>query len=205
MPVTVKMPIAVYLGFVGRCQLSSREYVVLKNAVVAHVPEDTRYGNVVEILCSTEDAKLILDRASKFYPSAAPYIEESITADLQASMMAAEYRKISELVLLRDHPGMTYRGMHNWPPVWVHTRSDPYKKLTREVGVLIGTRLGGTMPRRLFLVMEFENKRYLGCLMFDDAPFCNQVNDFLQNHFGTPIKEIGDLDLSFLSYARLHS
>ena len=205
MAVTVKIPIGIYLGFVGRCQLSSREYVVLRNAIVTHVPEEAIDGNVVEILCSSEDAKLILDRANKFYPSAATYIEESISADLQASMMAAEYRRVGEIVLLRDHPGMTYRGMHNWPPVWVHTRSNPYKKLTREVGVLIGTRFGGTMPRRLFLVMEFETKRYLGCLMFDDAPFCNQVNEFLQNHFGESISEIGDLDLSSLSYDRLHS
>lgn len=61
------------------------------------------------------------------------------------------------------------------------------------------------MPRRLFVVMEFENKRYLGCVMFDDAPFCNQVNEFLKNHFGEPIKEIGVLDMSSVSYAPLHS
>ena len=61
------MPIGWYQSLLGRCLLSSREYAVLKNSVIDHVPADTRDANVVEILCVVDDAKLILDLAHRIY------------------------------------------------------------------------------------------------------------------------------------------
>lgn len=65
------MPTYIHTGFVGRCELFSREYVILKNSVIHHILLSMRYGSLVEILCSREEANLILDRAIQFYPTAA--------------------------------------------------------------------------------------------------------------------------------------
>jgi hypothetical protein len=37
----------------------------------------------------------------------------------------------------------------------------------------------------------------MGCLMFDDATFCKQINDLLQLYIGSPIKDIGSINLGF--------
>jgi len=44
--------------------------------------------------------------------------------------------------------------------------------------------------------MEFEQEPYLGLLMVQDATFARVLHQFLQNHIGLTIKQIGDLDLS---------
>ena len=97
---------------------------------------------------------------------------------------------------LRDHPQLIIGRHPSWPPVWVHTRTEPYKKLTGEVGVFTGTILFEFAPTRLFVKMEFEQERYLGCLLVQDAIFARQLHSFLKNLIGLSIKEIGDLDLS---------
>jgi hypothetical protein len=45
--------------------------------------------------------------------------------------------------------------------------------------------------------MEFEGERYMGALLFDDVAFCWQIYDFLRQHLGQSIKEIGDMDVGF--------
>ncbi len=35
----------------------------------------------------------------------------------------------------------------------------------------------------------------MGCVIFDDATFCEQIHDLLQHHHGRSMKEIGDLSL----------
>jgi hypothetical protein len=44
--------------------------------------------------------------------------------------------------------------------------------------------------------MEYEGRRYMAALGFDDAAFCSQLYIFLQSKIGLSIREIGDLDLS---------
>jgi DNA-directed RNA polymerase specialized sigma24 family protein len=84
MAVLVEIPLAYYQAFIGRCE--DREYRLLRNAVIYHVPEYLREGNVATLLCSEDDAKLLLRRANQFYPIAASYIEEALRspADRQA-------------------------------------------------------------------------------------------------------------------------
>jgi len=65
----IEMPLRVYSGFLGRLTLESREYAVLKTAVVEPSP-----ANTVEILCDNSDALLLLNRAMEFYPEALPFI-----------------------------------------------------------------------------------------------------------------------------------
>ena len=92
MAVRIEMPLVIYHSFLGRCLLDSREYQILKNSVIGHVPEYLPDGNIVEFLCTIGDAKLILARARLFYPTAASYIEEGIRT---ASSVVAhiEYRR----------------------------------------------------------------------------------------------------------------
>jgi len=100
------------------------------------------------------------------------------------------------LLPLRNHPELIIGRHPSWPPIWVHTRTEPYKELTGEVGVFTGTILYEFAPTRLYVQMEFNGERYLGCLMTQTAVFNRQLHDLLQNHIGLSIKEIGDLDLS---------
>ena len=93
---------------------------------------------------------------------------------------------------------MNFAGYANWPPIWVSgAGSKTYKKNLGEVGTLIGVILNEAAPDKLFLRMEIKSeRRYMGCLAFNDHVFCRQLYIFLQGHIGKSIKEIGDLDLS---------
>jgi len=71
----LKMPARLYFGFMGRCPTASREYVVLKNVHAELIPPGD-YN--VELLCDVTDAELLLDRATKFYAEAAPYIQQAL-------------------------------------------------------------------------------------------------------------------------------
>jgi len=81
MAMLIKMPLATYRGFMGRCLLESREYEILKNSAIGHIPEFVRDGNVVEFFCTVDDAKLLLTRARSFFPDAAAFIEEGLNGD----------------------------------------------------------------------------------------------------------------------------
>jgi hypothetical protein len=90
---------------------------------------------------------------------------------------------------------MIYHGVRNWPPVWVNTRAVPVKKISGEVGT-IQTAFFPETPKRPFLIMEIENECYMGCLVFSEAGFCQQLRGILQTNACRSIKDIGDLDLS---------
>ena len=86
MAVLVKMPLDTYLSFLGWFPLLSRGYAVLRNSIIE--PTTTGDDSIVEMLCEIDDAKLILERANRFYPLAAPYIEKALTP-----VIGGEYRK----------------------------------------------------------------------------------------------------------------
>lgn len=97
---------------------------------------------------------------------------------------------------LRHHPLMSYCGLSNWPPVWkpANPRGDK-PTLTGEIGMLKYV-LCQESSKECFLIIVHEGVGYIGCLLFDDAAFCQQLGKLLENHAGRSIKEIGDLDLS---------
>jgi hypothetical protein len=99
--------------------------------------------------------------------------------------------------MLRDHPIMSYRGVPNWPSVWTQTRSDGIKKLSGEVGVLIYVHAPCPDSHKCYLVTEYENENYLGTLLFDDATVCSEITALLRQNLRKPIREIGELDVSF--------
>jgi hypothetical protein len=95
---------------------------------------------------------------------------------------------------LRDHPGMFYHGMSNWPPTW--TRRDGSGNLQGEIGTLKYVYANDRVSNKCFLVMEHESTAFIGCLIFNDRAFCAQISTILREQTGRPIKKIGDLDLS---------
>ena len=86
MGILVKMPLDTYQNFLGRFPLLSRGYAILRNSIIE--PTNTGDSSIVEMLCEIDDARLILERANRFYPLAAPYIEKALT-----SVNRGEYRK----------------------------------------------------------------------------------------------------------------
>ena len=98
---------------------------------------------------------------------------------------------------LRDHPQMNFGGYRNWPPIWVSgDDSKIHKTNIGEIGILTAVVLHDAAPDKLFLRTEIDHVRYMGCVAFTDAMFCRQLHEFLQDHLGKSIKEIGDLDFS---------
>ena len=56
-----------YELFVAECDITSRDYMVLKNGVVAREGTDT--GRVVRILCDQDEAVGLLEIATRRYPA----------------------------------------------------------------------------------------------------------------------------------------
>jgi hypothetical protein len=66
----------VYDGFVDKCDQASREYAILKNAIL--VSPEIQQDRIAEIYCSLEDADKLIVRASDIYPDAVEYIKRAI-------------------------------------------------------------------------------------------------------------------------------
>ena len=99
---------------------------------------------------------------------------------------------------LRNHRLMTYRGSCNWPPVWIPIAGrDPKKRESAvgEIGRLKETRYYPTRRGRIFLIIEHEGTEYIGCVMFDDAIFCEKVANRLHAFQGMPIETIGSTEI----------
>jgi len=108
-------------------------------------------------------------------------------------------------VELRNHPRMSYRKVPSWPPSWVWISGSEDKQPKGEVGVLKQVRMvnGHPIVHRCFLWMEYEDGTYLGCLLLDNLSFCKQLSRLLEKNVGRSVKEIGGLDLSYLSWSRV--
>ena len=99
---------------------------------------------------------------------------------------------------LRNHPVMIRYGIPNWPPVWIP--ADPKggkSSLYGEIGLLKYV-LYRASENKCFLIITHDGGGYIGCLLFDDRPLCQQIGKILQSCTGRTIKEIGDSDLSHL-------
>ena len=109
------------------------------------------------------------------------------------------------LVELRNHPRMSYRKVPSWPPSWVWISGSEDKQPKGEVGILKQVRMvnGHPIVHRCFLWMEYEDGTYLGCLLLDNLSFCKQLSRLLEKNVGRSVKEIGGLDLSYLSWSRV--
>jgi hypothetical protein len=81
-PVNIEMPLRVYNGFVDKCDQASREYAILKNALLVRLEKE--HDRVAEICCTLEDADKLLVLASDIYPDAVEYIKRAIVGALSS-------------------------------------------------------------------------------------------------------------------------
>jgi hypothetical protein len=88
-------------------------------------------------------------------------------------------------------------GFKTWPPLWTTTRLDPNDKPTGEIGILEKVLVNDLFDNKIFLFVQYQGFRYMGAMHFDDPGFCCAIFTLLNSNIGRPIKEIGDLDLSF--------
>jgi hypothetical protein len=99
---------------------------------------------------------------------------------------------------LRDHPLVSCVGMRNWPPAWLWRGDSEDTRPNGEVGFLTDVILSNiNPPNTCFLVMQNMGAEYIGCLSFEDSSFCREIYRVLSGYCGSPIDEIGDIDISF--------
>jgi hypothetical protein len=98
---------------------------------------------------------------------------------------------------LRDHPLVSYRGRHTWPPVWV-CRVGTSKETTPkgEVGLLKKVLYEPDSRGKIFLVIDYQDAEYVGCLLFDSRVFCAQVAECLLGYCGRSIEALGSIDIA---------
>lgn len=111
-------------------------------------------------------------------------------------------------VMLREHPLMNYRNLANWPPVWTpRGRKNgaavetvpPWHTRRGEIGTLQAAFLSTVKrPPRIYLMVKYEGRDYVGSLLFTDAGICRQFYKFFKEQAGKSISEIGMLDVSQL-------
>src|SRR5262245_16270034 len=103
---------------------------------------------------------------------------------------------------LRNHPLMSYRGVCNWPPSWMWRGSPKESQIKNprgEIGILKEVFLSKVDPKaKIFLIIEHENEEYIGCLIFSDSTFCEQMYAVLSACIGHSTSSIGSLDVSHL-------
>jgi hypothetical protein len=75
MKLLIDIPMDQYSGFLGKCDVLSPEYEMLKNGVITG---DGEQHAAVEFLCRIDDAKRLLDLATRIYPETASRIEQCI-------------------------------------------------------------------------------------------------------------------------------
>jgi len=94
---------------------------------------------------------------------------------------------------------MSYRSGRNWPPAWTWVSGKKKNlDLSGEVGTLVDVAPSKLDPHgKCFLTIEHEGTSYVGCLLFDDGAFCQQVSRLLQRHIGYPLEYIGGIDLRY--------
>ena len=101
-------------------------------------------------------------------------------------------------MLLRDHPLMSYKGNHSWPPAWTWRDGNATtKNLKGEVGILKDVIPSFISPyNRCFLVMEHRGAEYVGALLLGDTAFCREIFGVLVQNRGKTMQEIGSIDLA---------
>jgi hypothetical protein len=111
---------------------------------------------------------------------------------------------LEAIMLLRNHPLMSYKGVPSWPPVWTWTYGEDDKRPKGEIGVFRRVVRSNIQPsNRCFLFIDYEESSYIGGLMVDDSLFCDQITKLLQGCCNRPIAEIGGLELPGSAIGRI--
>jgi hypothetical protein len=102
-------------------------------------------------------------------------------------------------MLLRDHPLMTHNGVRSWPPAWLWRGGYDSTHPHGEVGFLKEV-IPSIVPscNTCFLIIEHCGAEYIGALILSDPAFSLQIYDLLVQNCGETIRDIGDIDLSYM-------
>ena len=95
---------------------------------------------------------------------------------------------------LREHPLMRYRGISNWPPVWV--QESGARKFSGEIGILKYVFSRHAPSSKCYLIIEYDHEALVGTLYFDNEFFCERIAGLLRSQVGHTLMTIGDLDVS---------
>ena len=71
---------------------------------------------------------------------------------------------------LRDQLRRDKGTFYNWPPIWTN-RQDPTHKLRGEIGNLQEVTMTEAANNILFIVIEYQARRYMGAMGFDSLCF----------------------------------
>ncbi len=97
---------------------------------------------------------------------------------------------------LRDHPLVSYRGRPTWPPVWVCKVGRSRERTPEgEVGLLKRVLYERESRGKVFLVIDYQEAEYIGCMLFDSGRFCEEVAARLPNYGGRSIEALGSLNI----------
>jgi len=92
----VRMPIDIYLGFLGSCPLLSREYVITRNFAVE--PSAAGDYSIIEIRCQIADAQLRPDTGVEY--------RKATNADTWHYSSDCSQWRIDDYVLTHDAPNV---------------------------------------------------------------------------------------------------
>ena len=70
----------------------------------------------------------------------------------------------------------------------LNTRPDPNDKPQGEIGNLQQVLRRQDLAEIVFLVIQYQNRRYMGAIRFDDDAFCQIIYALLQSQLGLSIK-----------------
>jgi len=73
----IAMPPEHYDPFLARCDITSREYSILKNSPVI-IEQSSDEKRVIEIRCEQDEALMLLYAAARHYPKALPIIKNAL-------------------------------------------------------------------------------------------------------------------------------
>jgi hypothetical protein len=76
--VLINIPVEHYDLFTAELPITSREYTVMKNSIVAQDPTADADRRVVQILCDEEEARSLLAIDERVYPAVVPYLRTAL-------------------------------------------------------------------------------------------------------------------------------
>jgi hypothetical protein len=82
--VTIEILLPAYDHFVEQCDVTSREYAILKNGLIFRRKKENHFERFVKIECTHEDAEKLLLLAIKTCPEVVADIARGITAALKS-------------------------------------------------------------------------------------------------------------------------
>ena len=88
---------------------------------------------------------------------------------------------------------MFYRGISIWPPLWLEQEGE-IRIQSDESGVLVDVREALDCDKS-YLYTRYDNKTYIGCLLFENTDSCKSVTALLKRNIGKRIKVIGDTEI----------